>query len=202
MSPRGSVSCWLDALKEGNSEAASHLWKRYCNKLVGLARKKLGQRPRRVADEEDIALSAFNSLCLGARDGRFPRLADQDSLWALLAFITAKKIADCVAHERRKKRGGGRVRGNSALIGGTGSSGGDFDRLFARSPGPATLNVWAEEYERLLQRLNDATLRTIAELCVQGYMIDEIAGKLGLARRTIHRKLHLIRSILHSETWS
>jgi len=47
--------------------------------------------------------------------------------------------------------------------------------------------------------LGDEILRTVAELRVQNYTIDEIAEKLGLARRTIHRKLDLIRKILHSE---
>jgi DNA-directed RNA polymerase specialized sigma24 family protein len=154
-----------------------------------------------VADEEDIALSAFNSLCLGARDGRFPALADRDSLWGLLVFITAQKAADWIAHERRKKRGGGKVRGTSALVGGKpGSPEGNFDRFFAKSPGPETLNILAAEYDRLLSRLADETLRQIAELRVQGHTVDEIAEKLDMAHRTVDRKLHLIRKILSAET--
>jgi hypothetical protein len=86
------------------------------------------------------------------------------------------------------------VRGHSALEGGpAGSHEGGFDRVLSRSPGPATLNVWAEEYGRLLDRLGDGTLRQVAELKVQGYKVEEIAERLGLARRTIHRKIDLIR---------
>jgi DNA-directed RNA polymerase specialized sigma24 family protein len=203
MSPPSSVSRWLDALKEGDSQAATPLWERYCAELVRLARKKLGHLPRRAADEEDVALSAFNSLCLGVRNGRFPDLTDRDSLWRLLVFITAQKAADQIVHERRKKRGGGDVRGHSAVSGGDAGSGAcGFDRIFGRAPGPETLNIWAEQYERLLNKLDDATLRTIAELRVQAYSIDEIAERLGLARRTVHRKLHLMRSILHAEAAS
>jgi DNA-directed RNA polymerase specialized sigma24 family protein len=166
-----------------------------------LARRKLRHFSRRVADEDDIALSAFNSLCLGARDGHFPALADRGSLWGLLVFITAQKAADWIAHEHRRKRGGGKVRGHSALIGGKpGSAKEDFDRCFATSPGPETLNILAEEYDRLLSRLGNDTLRHIAELRVQGHTVDEIAEKLGMARRTVHRKLHLIRKILGEET--
>ena len=33
------------------------------------------------ADEEDVALSAFDSLCRGAVEGRFPRLDDRNDLW-------------------------------------------------------------------------------------------------------------------------
>jgi DNA-directed RNA polymerase specialized sigma24 family protein len=184
----------LEGFKAGDDAAVRSLWDRYCDRLVRLARQKLRNTARRVADEEDIALSAFHSLCQGARRGRFPALADRDGLWGLLVFITAQKAADWVAYVRRKKRGGGKVCGDSAFDGGpAGSLKGGFDRILAQSPGPATLNVWAEEYGRLLDCLGDETLRQVAELKVQGYKVEEIAERLGLARRTVHRKIHLIR---------
>jgi DNA invertase Pin-like site-specific DNA recombinase len=68
-----------------------------------------------------------------------------------------------------------------------------------RSPGPATLNIWADEYQRLLDRLNDETLKRIAVLKMQGSTIDEIADELGCARRTVNRKLDLIWKILLPE---
>src|SRR5262249_54078000 len=157
---------------------------------------KLRHTRRREADEEDVALSAFDSLCQGFRGGRFPALADRDGLWGLLVFITAQKAADLVAYTRRKKRGGGKVRGHSVFDGPAGSQEGGFDRIMTSSPGPATLNVWAEEYNQLLDRLGDGTLRQVAELKVQGYKVEEIAERLGLARRTVHRKIHLIRKVL------
>jgi DNA-directed RNA polymerase specialized sigma24 family protein len=201
MPPEQSVSRWLEGLKGGDSQATAALWERYCERLVRLAQRKLRHCSRRAADEEDIALSAFNSLCLGARDGRFPSLTDRSSLWRLLVFITAQKAADQFAHEHRQKRGGGKVRGHSALAGGKpGSATEDFDRCFAHLPGPATLNIMAEEYDRFLSRLGDETLRRIAELRVQGQTVDEIAEKLDVARRTVQRKLHLIRKILGEET--
>ena len=91
MSPEGSVSRLLDGFKAGDEAAVRSLWERYCDRLVRLARHRLRNTGRRVADEEDVALSAFHSLCLGARRGRFPDLADRDGLWGLLVFITAQK---------------------------------------------------------------------------------------------------------------
>ena len=68
--------------------------------------------------------------------------------------------------------------------------------MLAREPGPATLNLWVEEYEWLLNDLHDPVLRRIAEMSVQRYTVEEIAETLGLAVRTIQRKLNLIRKSL------
>ena len=57
-----SVTEWIGGVKRGDSDAAGQLWERYFGKLVRHARQKLEGYPRRVADEEDVALSAFKSL--------------------------------------------------------------------------------------------------------------------------------------------
>src|SRR3954462_9409304 len=109
MRPEASVTQWIDRLKAGDPDAAQQLWERYFRRLVGLARLKLRNAPRRAADEEDVALSAFDSFCRHAGRGRFPQLLDRDSLWRLLAVLTARKAAHLVRDERRQKRGGGAV---------------------------------------------------------------------------------------------
>src|SRR6516165_8429863 len=110
-----SVTNWIDQIKAGQFAAAQDLWNRYFHRLVGLARKKLQGRPRRAADEEDVALSAFDSFFRGAEQGKFPRLQDRDDLWGLLVVITARKALHLVEHEGRQKRGGGRVLTEGAL---------------------------------------------------------------------------------------
>src|SRR5262245_60587 len=102
-----SVTQWIDRLKAGDPDAAQKLWERYFRRLVGLARKKLRSAPRRAADEEDVALSAFDSFCRNAEQGRFPQLLDRDSLWRLLVVFTARKSAHLRRDEGRQKRGGG-----------------------------------------------------------------------------------------------
>ena len=71
MTSKKSVTLWLDRLREGDSSAIQGIWDRYFRRLVGLARKKLRGMPRRVSDEEDVALSALNSFFQGAEQGRF-----------------------------------------------------------------------------------------------------------------------------------
>src|SRR6516225_3701992 len=107
LSGPGSVTGLLERLKSGDHEAARLLWQRYFPRLVALARKKLQAAPRRVADEEDVALSAFDSFCRRAEQGHFPDLKDRDGLWALLVVLTARKAADQLRHQQRDKRGGG-----------------------------------------------------------------------------------------------
>ncbi len=62
----GSVTRWVGGLKAGDAEAVRQLWERYFADLVRLARARLRDAPRAVADEQAAALSAFDSLCRGA----------------------------------------------------------------------------------------------------------------------------------------
>ena len=112
MTSFGSVTRWLSQLKDGNCAAVQKLWEVYFARLVGLARDKLRQRGLRVAvaNEEDVALSAFDSFCRGAEQGRFPRLDDRDDLWQLLVLIASRKVSDLAEYEERDKRDRRRTR--------------------------------------------------------------------------------------------
>lgn len=192
-----SVTTWIGQLKAGDHAAAERLWGEYFNRLVGLARVKLGDRPPRALDEEDVALSAFQSLCFGAARGRFPHLQDRDNLWRLLATITAKKALNVVRNANRQKRGGGAIRGESALIGpnGAADASSGFEEFIGTEPTPEFAAQMAEEYEHLLLLLEDAELASIARWRMEGYDTEEIASKLGKSSRTVKRKLGVIRTI-------
>ncbi len=110
-----SVSLWLQQLQAGDHAAAEELWQRYCKRLVDMARRMIRGLPRRVEDEEDLALSAFDSFCRGAIGGRFPSLDDRNNLWRLLVTITARKAYQHGLSMRRQKRGGEAVLDEAAL---------------------------------------------------------------------------------------
>ena len=195
----GSITHWLGDLKGGDPAAAQPLWERYFGKLVVLARTKLQrQRHHRAeADEEDAALSAFNSFCRRAEQGRFPDLKDRDGLWALLVVLTARKAADLVKHQHRQKRGGGDVHGDSALRPAGGESGpGGFDSLEGDDPTPEEAAILAEEVEGLLGRLRDPALRQVAVWKLEGYTNAEIAERQGCSLPTVERRLAIIRRLL------
>jgi DNA-directed RNA polymerase specialized sigma24 family protein len=193
----GSVTTLVERLKGGDHEAVRLLWQRYYPRLVALARKKLQGMPRRAADEEDAALSAFDSFCRRAEQGQFPDLKDRDGLWALLVTLTARKAAHLVKHQHREKRGGGRVHGDSALrpAGGDSSPGG-FDGLDGAEPTPEEAALLAEAVEGLLGRLRDPALRLVAVWKLDGYTNAEIAERQGCSLATVERRLALIRRLL------
>jgi DNA-directed RNA polymerase specialized sigma24 family protein len=198
MSPEtaGSVTGWIDHLREGDDVAARRLWERYFHELVHLARARLRAKPRGAFDEEDIALSAFESFCRGAEQGRFPRLDDRDGLWRLLVTITARKVVDQVERQCRRKRGGGRVRNEAALAGPESEAGGGgLDQAVGREPTPEFAAMMADECRHLLAELGDEGLRQVALLRMEGYSDDEIASRLDCSVRTVGRKLRLIRDI-------
>ena len=63
-----SVTLWIaDLRRDAADDAAQKLWGRYFDRLVHLARGRLRTAPRGPADEEDVALSAFHSLCDGLK---------------------------------------------------------------------------------------------------------------------------------------
>jgi len=196
----GSVTCWIGSLKEGVPDAAQQLWGRYIEALVRLARAKLRTTPRTAADEEDVALSAFDSFCRGVKLGRYPQLEDRDDLWRLLVTITARKAADQVQCEHRQKRGGGRVHVASDLAGGDWDErGGGLDLIAGPEPTPEFAALVAEELRRRLEGLGDETLRCIALRKMEGDTDEEIAARLGCTRRTVVRKLVVIRQAWTAE---
>jgi DNA-directed RNA polymerase specialized sigma24 family protein len=192
MTSKGSVTRWIGQLQAGDPEAAQRLWERYFRRLVGLARKKLHDAPRRAADEEDVALSAFDSFCRSAGRGRFPLLADRDGLWRLLVALTARKAAHLLRDQGRQKRGGAQPPASGAAEP-------SVEELLSREPSPEFAAQVAEEYRRLLALLGDPELEAIALAKMDGCTTEEVAAKLGKAPHTVKRKLRLIRDIWAQE---
>ena len=98
-----TVTCWLRQLEIGDQDAARHLWQRYYRELVELARARLSTTPRRVSDEEDVALSVLRCLFEGAARGQFAALVNRHELWQLLATITGRKVIDQLRLSTKQK---------------------------------------------------------------------------------------------------
>jgi DNA-directed RNA polymerase specialized sigma24 family protein len=197
MSTQGGTTFWLELLKAGDRAAVQPLWERYWRLLVSHARTRLGAAPRRAADEEDVALSAFDSFCRGVEKGRFPRLDDGDDLRRVLLLITARKAARLARRERAEKRGGGQVSAEADLPGA--EAGAALAEVIGPEPTPELAASVAEECERLLDKLGDDLLRSIAVLRMEGHSVEEIAERVGRVPSTVYLKLALIRDIWNEE---
>jgi DNA-directed RNA polymerase specialized sigma24 family protein len=194
-----SVTCWLDGLKAGDSEDIRRLWDRYFARLVRLAGARIPGNSRRAVDEEDVALSAFESFCAGIGRGQFPQLSDREDLWRLLSTITTRKVIGTLRHHSRQKRGGDKVLGESALTASGHSSADGMARFLSREPTPESAAEFADVCEHLFAQLADPVLKSIALGKLEGRSSEEIAAELGTTRRTIDRKLQLIRAIWERE---
>ena len=194
MDRTGSVTHWIHEVKAGNRQATHELWRRYFDRLVRLARQKMRGGRQEAVDGEDVALSAFDSFCRAAENGRFPDLADRDSLWRLIVQITVRKVVTQRRRETRQRRGGGRELSEATL---RGPACDDDPQLLAsiagNEPTPEFVAMMAEEVDRLLQLLEDAQLKQLAIGKMEGFSNADMAQQLGCSLRTIERRLRLIR---------
>lgn len=190
-----SVTAWIGDLKDGSDEATQKLWQRYFGQLVGLAARRLGSAPRRIADEEDVAVSVFESLCRGAAAGRFKQLQDRDDLWKLLTAIAGMKAVDQIRRQTAQKRGGTGVRGESIFEGADPGQIGGLGQLIHHEPTADFLAVMDEQQQAMFDALPDPSQRDVARLRFEGYSNQEIAETLDISLRSVERKLKVIREI-------
>ena len=156
---------------------------------------KLGGAAKREFDEEDVALSAFNSFFRAVEEQRLPKLDDRHDLWKVLVTITVRKISDQRKREYVLKRGKGQVRGESLFQNSDGDEQAGLAQVLGAEPTPEVAAMVAEGYEQLIGQLPDEMFRRVAPLKMEGYSNAEIAAELGCVERTVERKLERIRAI-------
>jgi RNA polymerase sigma factor (sigma-70 family) len=192
MKPEGSVTTWIGMLEKGDDAAAQRLWERYYARLIELAQAQMRGMAKRVADEEDVVLSAFHTLCTAAVAKRVPQLSNRDDLWRTLVLITAGKAVDERRRQNSQKRGGApeaasnmkrRQRRDLSYL----------ENVIGTEPDPSFAAQIQDEFQLLLSRLADDGLRAIALSKLEGFSNEEIAEQLNCSLRTITRRLTLIR---------
>ena len=190
-----TVTMWIGGLKDGRSDAAGKIWHRYVEKLVRHARRKLGRSPRRVADEEDVVLSAFDGFLKGVDDGRFLKLDDRDDLWQVLVMLTDRRAIALRRRELALKRGGGQVRGESAFgqPGINSSQMPGLNQAACHEATPAFAAEVSQQLRYLLAGLSDDAQRQIVVGKLEGRTNEELAKKLDISLRTVERKLSIVR---------
>ncbi len=175
-----SVTYWINAIREGDSLAAEHLWQRYFRQLMAQARLRMSGINRGIYDEEDAALSTFTIVCSKLQEGNYSSLANRNELWQLMMTILVRKVMRRNTYSQAAKRNGSLLTGSEVAV----------ENIPASSP-----LEFSQECFELIAMLNDPNLEQVAMLKFEGYTNEEIAQKLNRTRRTIQRMLNLIRNL-------
>lgn len=190
-----SITRCIALLRQGDEAAAQLIWERYFPRLVRLAHRQLGDLACRETEGQDIALSALDRFCRAARQGRYPDLADRHGLWRLLLQITTRRVRDQARHERRQRRGAGRVLREADRPWLSGSSTWGLAEFADDAPTPEFAALVAEGCRSLLERLDDPDLQALAIAKMEGSTNEEIAARMDCSVRTVERRLKLVRDI-------
>lgn len=191
--PSGSVTGWVARLRGGDRAAFAEIWRRYAAALARSAQEHLPSRSNGLVDGEDVAQSVFLAVWRAAENGRFHAVDSRRELWWLLLAIAKRRVIDRFRHETALKRGAGAVVHESTLAGGDGRPWYSLDAIIGDTPSPDFLVTLEEQYRYLIGSLSDDVSRRIASERVEGYEVGEIAERLGIGKRTVERKLKLIR---------
>lgn len=186
-----SVTRWLGQLRDGDEAAAGALWEFLSERLLRLARRQMQQNAEASYDEEDLALSAFTALWDQFRQGSYKTIEDRGELWQLIAVILLNKARNRRRDQNRICRGGQMTRCelSSAILAEFGTS----------DSNPATTAMMQDECQRMLTTLGKRDVQLVALLRVEGYTNEQIAQQLGCTRRSVQRRINLIRELWSEE---
>lgn len=185
---RGSLSLLIQNWNEQESGAVERIQADYLPRLQAFSRKRLAGLPGAAVEADDVVQSALKSLCLYMRKERPCGPQDRQEIWRLLCHIVACKTARRRRHQARG-RPGARVNPMTDLD----STADDIALLLA--------DVRTDEFDVTLAdslESMDPVLAQIALLLIDGYTHEEIAQRIGCARRTVLRKIELLKAELAS----
>jgi hypothetical protein len=163
------------------------LWSLYYERLKDVVRGRVHSIKRPVANESEIALSAFHSLVQYLRAKDQPELPNQNEIWYLLKRIAFRKASRTKKHLLAKRRGGECVTFPGAgldnqLTSHNGSSSNNKTAI------PVAAEIEAEDwFNALIKKLPDEKHRNLIYLKLEGYTFCEIAEILQMSTRTARR---------------
>lgn len=187
-----SVTRCLHELRDGDESAATRLWKFLNRRLLQLSRTAVDRTRQATGyDEHDVAQSAFIALCSAVQSGRYKDVSDRIGIWKLLAVITLNKAKNRAARDNCQRRGGGRTKSVDVEL--------ELQQIASPELTAEEQLSVHEECERLLGMLRSDELQRVAILKVEGHTNEEVAERLDCSRRSVQRRLNLIREIWASE---
>lgn len=188
MSQDSAFAEMMQRLRAGDQGAAAEVFRRFANRLIGLARSHLDQRLRQKVDPEDVMQSALKSFFVRHAGGQFD-LSGWDSLWSMLVVITLRKCGHKAEYFHAAMRDVGREQAAPVSSEDSATSW----QAVAHEPTPVQAALLAEAVEQVLQSLGDDRERHIVELSLQGFSAVEVSQQVGRSERTVQRVLDRVR---------
>lgn len=179
----GSTTHLFQLVTAGDPEAERKLFQRFFEIVVRLVDQKLGPLPRRIADEEDVALNVMQDALSGLRNQRFRDLHDREDFWQIIWDLIHKRTTDLKRELFRQKQD--IRRETSALVVSTGSdSSVHAGEIVPSDEFDDPEFIIHETRDLLIATLDDAELREIARRRCDGQTCAEIAHEL---QKTVSR---------------
>lgn len=184
---RGDDLELIAEFQAGSESAAQTLFDRYCERLMRLAKRRIGQRMTSRVDPEDVVQSAYRTFFTRVKNDEFS-FHEQDDLFKLLVRLTVHKALRQIAYHRAAKR-------NPELEALQSSNPQEFlQQISAESATPDMEVALLDEFEQFMGQLQPLD-RDVLQLKLQGYSTVEIAEKLGSYDRKIRRVLERIQEL-------
>ena len=101
--PRSDDRDLVSDYQAGSESAARDLFDKYCERLMKLAKRRIGQRMASRFDPEDVIQSAFRTFFTRVKNDEFTFEAEDD-LFKLLVRLTVRKTLRRIEHHSAAKR--------------------------------------------------------------------------------------------------
>jgi RNA polymerase sigma-70 factor (ECF subfamily) len=180
---------FLQRLRQGDDQAAQHIFERFAGRLTALARSRMSGLVRGQVDPEDIVQSVFRSFFVRQSAGEFS-LQGWDRMWSLLAMITLRKCG----HRAEYFYAACRDVHRHAHFSEQPESIVAFEAI-ARDPTPLE-SALLEEAMREMFAAFDPRQRRIIEMRLQGADVAEISTAMECTERTVQRALKSVHEWL------
>lgn len=194
-----SVTIWIEKLQNGDPLAQDFIWERYAEQINRLARRFLSGVQRRDSDEEDITIQVLDNLYRIFENGGFQNVKNRKQLWAVMLGMTRNKAAETARSKKAKKRGEGRVRGESVFEKSS-APGNGIEHAALDDKTPDSKVFEAEQMAEMIDMLGSDELRQVVLLRMAGYTNEEIAQRLNVSERTVERKFERVREVLQLDS--
>lgn len=172
----------MELLRANDDQTWADIACHFYPRLVEGASKVLDPRVRSRTCPESAVQSTWKALIEETRKGRFEKVRDFEELEALLVTITKRK---CLDRNRKHFQVCRSVeRSETGELPDVASYGRDQER--SREPTPEEQAAHDETLEYVLSHFSEANAEALV-LRFQGYKPPEIADRLGMSLRNVHR---------------